>query len=94
VGINLNFEFIKKTIRKSLGLFRPVYFSDVKIGADLHYCDGVPENIDLNSESGKINNFKNVYVVGAPNFKFLPPESPTLSFMANAYGIGSKYASK
>ena len=62
------------------------------LGADLHYCDGVPSDIDVNGSNGSVNEVNNLKVVGSPNFKFLPAASPTLSFMANAYSIGEQHA--
>ena len=88
------FSYIKKVVRSSVDWYRPIYFNLVKPGADLHYCNGVPDNISIDSETGKMEGIDNLFVVGAPNFKYLPPESPTMSFMANSYGVAVEYVNQ
>jgi len=79
-------QFIKE--RKSI----KVHFEQTKIGADIHYAGGIPlELYDINKIiDGRIKNNENIIVVGGSTFSYLPPESPTLSYIANSYRIGKK----
>lgn len=83
---------LKKNIFASSTLGLGCQFQRGVLGADLHYCDGVPLDVNIDGNTGVVDNCKNLKVVGSPNFKFLPSASPTLSFMANAYIIGSNHA--
>jgi ferredoxin len=82
-------KFIKKTFSKNVvERFGPIFFKKGASGIDIHYAGGIPNDLKCNSESGEVMGLKGLFVLGGSNFKFLPPTSPTLSFMANAYGIG------
>ena len=82
---------VKKYLKSSIPRNSFLFFKQPLPGSDLHYCDGIPEGLFVNSETGEVGGYSNLRVAGASNFKFLPPNSPTLSYMANAYGVGTLF---
>lgn len=67
-----------------------LHLEKTKIGGDIHYAGGIPQELydkDL-IVNGKLKNLDDVLVLGGSTFSYLPPQSPTLSFMANSYRIG------
>lgn len=80
-----------KNVFKTSSIF---IFKIAPVGADLHYSDGVPEDLILEPDTGKICGLANLRLAGSANWKVLGPESPTLSFMANAYGVANAYLSE
>jgi ferredoxin len=86
---NKNMAAIKHNIKYKLFHFlRPTFFKFNPPGLDIHYAGGVPADLKFNPNTGAVQSLKGLYLAGGSNFKYLPPESPTLSFMANAYGVG------
>lgn len=78
-------KLLTKTIHSIM-----VYTNRTKIGADIHYAGGIPKYLNDKDLiiNGKLKNFDSIIVIGGSVFSYLPPESPTLSFMANSYKIG------
>jgi ferredoxin len=84
-----NMAIIKHNIKYKLFLFfRPIFFKFNPPGLDIHYAGGVPADLKFNPNTGSVQSVDGLYIAGGSNFKYLPPESPTLSFMVNAYGVG------
>lgn len=70
--------------------YKPLaHIKKAALGADIHYAGAIPDELfDINlAPNGKLKNVNNVLVIGGSTFSYLPPESPTLSYMANSYRI-------
>jgi len=67
-----------------------LHIKKTKIGADIHYAGGIPEEMYDNNLiiDGKLKKYDSIVLIGGSTFSYLSPESPTLSFMANSYRIG------
>jgi hypothetical protein len=64
-------------------------------GIDIHYGGGIPRPFYAKALAPKgalAGGLDSVRVVGGANFCYLPPQSPTLSFMAGATLAGSAFA--
>jgi ferredoxin len=64
-------------------------------GIDIHYGGGIPlpfYDPSLAPKGTLAGGLDSVRVVGGANFCYLPPQSPTLSFMASATLVGSSLA--
>ena len=73
-----------------------VQFKKANFGADIHYAGGVPNDLldKTTIQDGKLKGIESIITVGGSNFQYLPPMSPTFSFMANAYRIGKQFSTK
>jgi hypothetical protein len=80
---------VLKDFLKEKGTFL-VHKKFTKSGADIHYAGGIPKELYKKDYivNGKLKGIDNILVVGGSNFSYLPPQSPTLAFMANSYRIG------
>ncbi|WP_324170930.1 hypothetical protein [Sulfurimonas sp.] len=87
-NIAMILNILKKFLKEKKSIF--VHIKKTNIGADLHYAGGVPNELyDINKIiDGQLKGIENVTVVGGSTFSYLPPESPTLSYIANSYRIG------
>jgi ferredoxin len=81
---------IKKILIKNQIIKKLIFMKIPDVGADIHYAGGVPIGLNVNNQSGEIEGYPGLHIVGGSNFQYLPPESPTLSFMTNAFSIGNK----
>ena len=66
------------------------YSKKVLLGHDIHYGGGIPTDLYSKTlaKDGNLKNISHVKVVGGSTFSYLPPVSPTLSYIANSYRIG------
>lgn len=86
---NANISKVKKILKSNFKKnYLPFIFMPGKAGSDIHYAGGIPLDMKVNPNTGAVQGFSGLFVAGGSNFKYLPPESPTLSFMANGYGVG------
>ena len=86
---NENIKKVKKILKSNFKKsYHPFIFMAGKAGSDIHYAGGIPSDMKVNPNTGVVDGLNGLFVAGGSNFKYLPPESPTLSFMANSYGIG------
>jgi len=84
-----NISYVKNIIKKNVfSIFSLAYFKTNPQGVDIHYAGGVPFGLQVNPDTGAVRSYTGLYLAGGSNFSYLPPESPTLSFMANSYGVG------
>jgi|GEM_PF-3599211 len=87
-NVKTAYTYLKKLDKKKFGQL--IRFTKIPLGADIHYGGGIPDELkdkDLLC-NGKLKNLDNILVVGGSTFEYLPPMSPTLSFIANSYKIG------
>ena len=74
---------------KSLSFFKIVH----KFGESHHLGCSFPHdknNINRTDEFGRLKYFKNVHIVDASTFKSIPPNTITLTIIANAYRLTKK----
>ena len=85
---------IKKALRlygkEKAGILAQV--KKARLGEDIHYGGGIPEDLYAKelSVNGALKGLENIRVIGGSTFNYLPPFSPTLSFIANSYRIGQE----
>lgn len=79
---------LKLFIKETNGI--TLHLKASKIGTDIHYAGGIPNSLFDKKLiiNGGLKGIDNIKVIGGSTFSYLPPESPTLSFMANSYRIG------
>ena len=90
-------EKIRETL-KAFGREQGLRLLTLRAGApgiDIHYGGGIPQAFyapALAPKGALAGGLDSVRVVGGANFCYLPPQSPTLSFMAGATLAGSAFA--
>ena len=83
-------KIIKKFSIVNNGMFP--YSKKILLGNDIHYGGGIPGDLYSKTlvKDGNLKNISHVKVVGGSTFSYLPPVSPTLSYIANSYRIGKQ----
>ncbi|MBL8560341.1 MAG: hypothetical protein JNM47_16590 [Hyphomonadaceae bacterium] len=63
-------------------------------GVDVHYAGGVPQALQegFDPKSGALPAIPGLHIVGGAAFRHLPPRSPTLSFIVQAWAAGRRFA--
>ena len=82
---------LTKKLLRTVGLHNNapmIAFKKVMPGLDIHYAGGVPDDLEVNPETGRLLNVENLYVAGGSCFSNLPAESPTFSFMVSGASVG------
>ena len=85
---------IKKFVRENNGIL--AYSKKVALGGDIHYGGGIPNDLYVGTliKDGNLKGISHIKVIGGSTFSYLPPTSPTLSYITNSYRIGKNFIFK
>jgi len=87
---NPNYHLIIKQLKTDLKKFIKnrgnfLFYQPLEIGTDIHYGGGIPNDLTIDELEKN-----NIFVLGGSLFRYLPPVSPSFSFMIKSYEIGKK----